>query len=101
MRDRIPLAQMMAMPRNRALVWKPGDEAPRMSWVKGYFELPELAARASENPYHRSGPNTGAGARQAHQSLPRPSAPARGWREDFDAGRQRVRDAFERRTRGR
>jgi type IV secretion system protein VirD4 len=98
MRDRIPLAQMMAMPRNRALVWKPGDEAPRMSWVKGYFELPELAARASENPYHRSGQNTGAGPRQAApQPLPRPSAPARGWRQDFSAGRQRVRDALNRR----
>lgn len=97
-RDRIPLAKMMAMPRNQALVWKPGDEAPRRSWVKGYFELPELAARAGENPYHRSGRNTGAGARQTDQlPPPRPSAPARGWREDFDAGRQRVRDALDRR----
>jgi type IV secretory system conjugative DNA transfer VirD4/TraG family protein len=46
LRDRIPLHKMFGMPRGRALVWKPGDEAPRMSWVKGYFEIPELAARA-------------------------------------------------------
>jgi hypothetical protein len=46
LRDRIPSHKMAAMPRGRALVWKPGDEAPRMSWVKGYWEIPELAARA-------------------------------------------------------
>jgi hypothetical protein len=43
------------MPRGRALVWKPGDEVPRVSWVKGYFEIPELNKRASENPYFRPG----------------------------------------------
>jgi hypothetical protein len=46
---------MFGMPRGRALVWKPGDEAPRMAWVKGYFEIPELAARASPNPYYTGG----------------------------------------------
>src|ERR1700730_7147609 len=49
LRDRIPSHKMAAMPRGRALVWKPGDEAPRMSWVKGYWEIPELNARASGN----------------------------------------------------
>ena len=53
-RDRIPLAKMMGMPKGRALVWKPGDEKPRVSWVKGYFEIPELNARASPNPYYQA-----------------------------------------------
>jgi hypothetical protein len=50
LRDRIPSHKMAAMPRGRALVWKPGDEAPRMSWVKGYWEIPELNARAGGAP---------------------------------------------------
>jgi type IV secretory pathway TraG/TraD family ATPase VirD4 len=54
-RDRIPLAKMMAMPRGRALVWKPGDEAPRQSWMKGYFDIPELAARATGQPASGTG----------------------------------------------
>ena len=53
-RERIPLAKMFGMPKGRALVWKPGDEAPRTSWVKGYFEISELNARASANPYFRA-----------------------------------------------
>lgn len=63
-RDRIPLAKMFGMPRGRALVWLPHEDAPRMSWVKGYFEIPELAARASPNPYHGSGRNATAHARR-------------------------------------
>jgi type IV secretion system protein VirD4 len=51
-RDRIPEPKMFAMPRARALVWLPHEEAPRVSWVKGYFEIPGLARRASANPYH-------------------------------------------------
>jgi len=54
MRDRIPLDKMFGMPQGRALVWKPGDEKPRMSWVKGYFELAKLSARASANPYYQA-----------------------------------------------
>jgi hypothetical protein len=46
---------MFGMPKGRALVWKPGDEAPRVSWVKGYFEIPELNERASPNPYYQGG----------------------------------------------
>ena len=34
------LAKMFAMPQGRALVWLPGDEAPRVSRIKGYFEIP-------------------------------------------------------------
>jgi type IV secretion system protein VirD4 len=52
-RDRIPLHKMSGMPRGRALVWKPHEDAPRMSWVKGYFDIPQLKARASEYPYYR------------------------------------------------
>jgi type IV secretion system protein VirD4 len=63
-RDRIPLAKMFGMPRGRALVWLPHEDAPRMSWVKGYFEIPELAARASPNPYHGSGTNAAARGRK-------------------------------------
>lgn len=54
-RDRIPLNKMFGMPRGRAIVWKPHDEAPRISWIKGYFEIPELARKASPNPYYRGG----------------------------------------------
>jgi type IV secretion system protein VirD4 len=50
-RERIPLFKMFGMPRGRALVWKPGDDAPRIAHVKGYFELRKLARRASPNPY--------------------------------------------------
>jgi type IV secretory pathway TraG/TraD family ATPase VirD4 len=49
-RPRIPVGKMFGMPQGRALVWLPGDEAPRVSWVKGYFELP-LNRAADENPY--------------------------------------------------
>jgi hypothetical protein len=58
-RDRIPLHKILGMPKGRALVWKPGDEKPRISWVKGYFELPELQARAGVNPYHQAKPAAG------------------------------------------
>ena len=54
-RDRIPLADMFGMPQGRALVWLPHDTAPRISWVKGYFEIPKLSARASPNPYYKAG----------------------------------------------
>lgn len=54
LRDRIPLHKMMGMPRARALVWKPHDEAPRQSWVKGYWEIPKLAARAGDATAGRS-----------------------------------------------
>jgi type IV secretion system protein VirD4 len=57
-RDRIPLAKMFAMPRGRALIFTPHLEAPRIAWVKGYFDIPQLNARASPNPYY-----TGGGAR--------------------------------------
>jgi type IV secretion system protein VirD4 len=60
-RDQIPLTKMFEMPRGRALVWLP-HQPMRQSWVRGYFEIPELARRASENPYH------GAAARRRAQS---------------------------------
>jgi type IV secretion system protein VirD4 len=50
-RDRIPLHKMFGMPQGTALVWLPGDEAPRVSRVKGYFEL-GLNRRADPNPYY-------------------------------------------------
>jgi type IV secretion system protein VirD4 len=52
-RDRIPLHKMMGMPRGRALVWKPHEDAPRMSWMKGYFDIPQLKAKAGDNPFYR------------------------------------------------
>jgi len=89
-RERIPLAKMMGMPKGRALVWKPGDEAPRMSWVKGYFEIPELNQRASINPYHRASHNTtGPGSFVGRE---RPAMGSR-WRDEFNAGRAAVREA--------
>lgn len=90
-RDRIPLNKMLGMPKGRALVWKPHDEAPRMSWVKGYFEIPELNAKASPNPYFNPGrQNQGGGSGETPRG--------RSWRDEFNAGRRRVRDAFERRS---
>jgi type IV secretion system protein VirD4 len=59
-RDRIPLDKMFAMPNGHALAWKPGDGAPRISWVKRYFQIPELNARADPNPYSRAKPDAGA-----------------------------------------
>jgi type IV secretion system protein VirD4 len=58
--SRIPVGKFFSMPPGRAAVWLPGDEAPRVSWVRGYFEIPELNRRASPNPYF-SGSNRGAG----------------------------------------
>lgn len=70
-RERIPLDKMFGMPRGRALVWKPGDEAPRVSWVKGYFEIPELNARASPNPYYQGDqPAAAAPRRNAASAIP-------------------------------
>ena len=51
-RPRIPVGKMFGMPQGRALVWLPGDEAPRISRIRGYYELP-LNALASPNPYYR------------------------------------------------
>ena len=52
-RDRIGLGDMFRMPQGRALVWLPHEDAPRTSWVKGYFEMRKLARRASPNPYYK------------------------------------------------
>jgi type IV secretory pathway TraG/TraD family ATPase VirD4 len=52
-RERIPAGMMFSIPRGKALVWLPGDDAPRISRVKGYFDIPELAARADPNPYYK------------------------------------------------
>ena len=44
---------MFGMPQGRALVFLPHGDKPRVSYVKGYFEIPRgLARRASANPYH-------------------------------------------------
>jgi type IV secretion system protein VirD4 len=58
-RDRIPLNKMYGMPQGTALVWLPGDEAPRVSRVKGYFEIDELNRRADPNPLYRGGQRRG------------------------------------------
>jgi type IV secretion system protein VirD4 len=50
-RPRIPIGKWFAMPQGVAAVWLPGDEAPRVSRVRGYFDIPELNRRASPNPY--------------------------------------------------
>jgi type IV secretory pathway TraG/TraD family ATPase VirD4 len=51
-RPRIPVGKMFGMPQGRALVFLPGDEAPRFSHIRGYFELP-LNRLADANPYFR------------------------------------------------
>lgn len=53
-RDRIPLHKIFGMPNGIALVWLPGEEKPRISKVKGYFELP-LNRLADANPYFHGG----------------------------------------------
>jgi type IV secretion system protein VirD4 len=55
-RQRFPVGNLFAMPRGKALVWLPGDDAARVSTVKGYFDIPELAARADPNPYYKPSP---------------------------------------------
>jgi type IV secretory pathway TraG/TraD family ATPase VirD4 len=52
-RPRIPVAALFSMPNGRALVWLPGDEAPRLARIRGYFDIPELNRRADANPYFR------------------------------------------------
>lgn len=54
-RPRIPLSKMFGMPQGRALVWLPNEEVPRVSQVKGYFEIRKLRRRASPNPYYTGG----------------------------------------------
>lgn len=50
-RDRFTTDDLFRMPPGRALVWLEGDGAPRISRVKGYFEIPKLARHAEPNPY--------------------------------------------------
>jgi type IV secretory pathway TraG/TraD family ATPase VirD4 len=50
-RPRIPVGKLFAMPDDRALVWRPGEEAPTVVRMRAYYEIPHLAARASPNPY--------------------------------------------------
>ena len=50
-RDRIPLHAMYGMPQGTALVFLPGDLRPRISRVKGYFEV-GLNRRSDPNPYY-------------------------------------------------
>jgi type IV secretory pathway TraG/TraD family ATPase VirD4 len=52
-RERIPAGSMYAMPKGTALVWLPGDDAPRFVTTRGYFAIPKLAARAGRNPYQK------------------------------------------------
>lgn len=54
-RERIPVGKMFAMPQGRALVWLPHQETPQISYVKGYYEIPKLRARADPNPYFKGG----------------------------------------------
>jgi type IV secretion system protein VirD4 len=54
-RDRIPLDKMFGMPQGRALVWLPHADKPGIATVRGYFEIPRLARRASPNPYFAGG----------------------------------------------
>src|SRR5205823_2433623 len=51
--ERNPLHKMYGMAPHTALVWLPNEEVPRVSRIKGYFEIPQLNARADANPYYR------------------------------------------------
>jgi len=53
-RPRIPVGKLFGLPSDRALVWRPGEEAPTLVRMKGYFEIPKLRRRADRNPYYTS-----------------------------------------------
>jgi type IV secretory pathway TraG/TraD family ATPase VirD4 len=53
--DRLSESDLNAMPPGRGLVFLPHAEAPRQSWIKGYYEIPRLAARADPNPLFKGG----------------------------------------------
>ena len=47
-----------------AAVSLPGDEAPRVARIRGYFEIPALKRLADANPYYQgNNRNTGGGQR--------------------------------------
>jgi hypothetical protein len=73
-RERIPVGKMFGMPQGRALVWLPSSEALMQSRVKGYFEIPALAARTALNPYYatRATPAFAPGFVRGFQKLKRP-----------------------------
>jgi type IV secretory pathway TraG/TraD family ATPase VirD4 len=60
-RPRIPVSKLFSLPDDRALVWRPGEEAPTVVRMKAYHEIPKLAARASPNPYYQDGNSNTAG----------------------------------------
>jgi hypothetical protein len=45
---------IFGMPQGTALVWLANEEVPRVSRVKGYFEIAELNWRTDTNPYFRA-----------------------------------------------
>lgn len=51
-RPRFRVGQMYAMPAQMALAIKPNVEIPDIVDMLRYYEIPELAARADENPYY-------------------------------------------------
>jgi len=58
-RERIPVGKMFAMPQGRALVWLPHQEKAQISYVKGYYEIRKLRARADPNPYFKENAKRG------------------------------------------
>lgn len=48
--DRLSETDVQGMPPGRGLVFLPHADAPRQSWIKGYYEIPRLLARADPNP---------------------------------------------------
>ena len=54
-RPRIPVGKLFGMPQGRALVLLPGEEAPRVSRIKGYFAIRQLARRSDANPFFTGG----------------------------------------------
>jgi type IV secretion system protein VirD4 len=52
-RQRVQQGKLFSMPDDRALVWRPGEEAPTVVRMKAYHEIPALNRRASPNPYFK------------------------------------------------
>jgi type IV secretory pathway TraG/TraD family ATPase VirD4 len=70
--ERIPAGSMYSMPKGTALAWLPGDDAPRMVTMRGYYhpKLRKLGRRASPNPLYTGKPgSTGGGAWRAAAML--------------------------------
>ena len=60
---RIAELDLLKMPPGRGLVFLPHAGSPRQSWIKRYYDIPRLSARADANPFYNSCSQSGWGMR--------------------------------------